>query len=567
MRMRWVRLVMLAGLGAVICTNVRSPAAAGAPEVRVLSSLETVRPEGTPGGVGEAKLEAARGEWESFQVVVHTGAAPMAALSLRAEPLLGAHGSRIEMRLYRVGFVQVETPSNTEGAPGLWPDPLIPAVDDFDHQKRNAFPIRVEAGHDGAAWIDVFVPRTAEPGSYRGAIVVEDGTRAIARVPVSLLVHRFTLPTTSSLPVTFGFAASTAGRGHFHRAPTAGEAQDLARKYALAALRDRIGLHGGTGEPAPYAADGAGKLRIDFAPYDAEIAPFLDGKADPGGPAEGARWTAFDLRVPYRLAGAERAAYLAKLEAHLASRGWIDRVFDYTADEPGDPQLPSVRARAVALRESAPRIPRLVTRAPCEGLAGAVDIWCPPMNLVEDKPGAPPLGPLHAPDKVRRGERVWWYQSCLSTGCDIVGSGYFTGWPARVVDAPPVAQRIFEWLTFRRGIGGELYYNTVEGYDGDPWRDPLRHGGNGDGTLFYPGRPDTIGGSTQIPVESIRLKRIRDGLEDYEYLKLLARLASPAEAQRLARRVADRAFDWDHDPAHLLSTRAEIARRLDALTP
>jgi len=31
-------------------------------------------------------------------------------------------------------------------------------------------------------------------------------------------------------------------------------------------------------------------------------------------------------------------------------------------------------------------------------------------------------------------------------------------------------------------------------------------GGNGDGTLFYPGSPDRIGGHTGIPVDSIRLK-------------------------------------------------------------
>ena len=47
--------------------------AAAAPEVFALSSLDTVRPRGTPRGRKAAQLEAARGEWESFQVVVRAG--------------------------------------------------------------------------------------------------------------------------------------------------------------------------------------------------------------------------------------------------------------------------------------------------------------------------------------------------------------------------------------------------------------------------------------------------------------------------------------------------------------
>ncbi len=73
---------------------------------------------------------------------------------------------------------------------------------------------------------------------------------------------------------------------------------------------------------------------------------------------------------------------------------------------------------------------------------------------------------------------------------------------------------------------GELYYsmNEAYGHSNDPWTNVRLFGGNGDGTLFYPGRPDRIGGHTDIPIESIRLKLIREGMEDYEYLALLARL-------------------------------------------
>ena len=77
------------------------------------------------------------------------------------------------------------------------------------------------------------------------------------------------------------------------------------------------------------------------------------------------------------------------------------------------------------------------------------------------------------------------------------------------------------WLTFATGATGELYYSTSRSLS-TAWSNQYLSGGNGDGTLFYPGTPDVIGGTHPIPVESMRLKRIRDGREDYEYLRILA---------------------------------------------
>ncbi len=549
-------------IGVIGCLCAGAPVVARSvegPRIYALSSLATVRPRDTPvGGAGRAiELEAARGEWESAQILVRAGARPV-RFSVAAGELSGPGGARLPApELARVGFIEVTTPSNIEGSTGAWPDPLIPAVDRFDKQQRNAFPSTIAPGGDGTAWLDFFVPAGARPGRYHGVATVSDGETVIAKVPIALLVHAFSLPASSSLPATFGFSALTAGEGHFHRRPTIEEARELARRYALAALRHRISLHGGTMEAAPSDE----RERIDFSAYDAEVGPFLDGSADPGG----ARFSAVDLRIPERLQGEPRGRYLAATAAHLASRGWIGRVFEFLADEPRETDLPSVRARGAWFQRSAPGIARLVTRKLDPRLDGAVDIWCPVVNQLDDKPAGEGGPPRAAYDpRIERGERLWWYQSCMSHGCDIVGGSYFTGWPSYAIDAPAVGHRILEWLTFRYRVGGELYYDTVDAYRGpDPWRDVHRHGGNGDGTLFYPGRPDAIGGTTHIPVESIRLQRIRDGLEDYEYLSLYARLAGRAAAERFAARVATRTFEWDHDPARLSETRAALARALD----
>jgi hypothetical protein len=540
--------------------------AAAAPglEVRAASPLEQVFPHAWPAGTPGATLEAARGEWEPFQIVVRADAHALTDVRASAAPLVGPAGARLAApRLYRVEYLTVKTPSSVEGHAGLWPDALIPDVDSFVGERRNAFPFAVPAGEARALWVELYVPASTAPGVYRGAVTVRAAGLPAVDVPIALTVHPFVLPRTSSLPVTFGFASAALAPAH----GPGGDDPALPARYAVAALRHRISLHGGSMDPPPLVVRPDGTLALDFRAYDAEVGPFLDGRADPDGPSAGARWSAIDLRVPQRLAGETRERYVRAMVAHFRARGWIDRLFDYTFDEPADGQLAEVRARAERLRAAAPEVPRLVTKELTPALAGAVDIWCPVVNFLDDKPGNSRLPPRADYDpRLARGERLWWYQACMSHGCNIIGGDYFTGWPSQAVDAPAIAHRIFEWLTYRYRVGGELYYNTVEAYARglDPWRNQLLFGGNGDGTLFYPGRPDRIGGRTHIPVESIRLALIREGLEDYEYLLLYERRHGRAAAEAIAASIAPRTFAWQHDPARLFAARHELAAGISA---
>src|SRR5581483_2367546 len=72
------------------------------------------------------------------------------------------------------------------------------------------------------------------------------------------------------------------------------------------------------------------------------------------------------------------------------------------------------------------------------------------------------------------------------------------------------------------------------------WTAPYDGGMNGDGTLFYPWDSASVGGADPIPIESIRLKRIRDGREDYELLKLAS--AKSADDATAATQLAQAEF-------------------------
>ena len=71
--------------------------------------------------------------------------------------------------------------------------------------------------------------------------------------------------------------------------------------------------------------------------------------------------------------------------------------------------------------------------------------------------------------------------------------------------------------------------------------------------LFYPGADAGIDG----PVPSMRLKALRDGLEDYEYLALAG-----DDGKELASTLAKSWTQWETDSAKLFAAREELAKRI-----
>jgi hypothetical protein len=62
----------------------------------------------------------------------------------------------------------------------------------------------------------------------------------------------------------------------------------------------------------------------------------------------------------------------------------------------------------------------------------------------------------------------------------------------------------------------------------------------------------------------MRLKAIRDGMEDYEYLRILAAQEGVEVARQFAERLTTGWTRWEKDPGRLQEVRKEIGRRIDA---
>ena len=543
--------------GVLAAVAVLAPASGSAAQVWTALATEKIRPSAAARADASAHLSAARNEFEAFQVVVTGDAADVRAT---VSDLVGP-ATISGVRLYRVETMDLANASALDGGTGPWPDALVPDVDEIVGERRNAFPFQIADGGSHAIWVEVLVPPGAPAGDYQGQVHVT-WTGSDATVPVTLTVWPFTLPSTASMKSAFLFTYGAIPAAH----GLSGDAfYQLRQRYGAFALDHRISL--------TNHDDGQWK---DLSHFDAYYGPLMDGAG--ATQLQGARLTSLQY-----LGDDGDATWMGQWFQHGTARGWNDRQFQYTCDEPpngtcgwGDIAGRAANARALGLRTL---VTTTVQEADQAGVTSSVDLLVPVINYLDDKPGNTFSGSQRAAYDAflaaspRR--ELWAYQSCMSHGCGgTVNFGnpsaddqYYTGWPSYMIDASAVRNRAMQWLAFRYGLSGELYWETAYALaQGDAWTSQWYFTGNGDGTLFYPGTPAKIGGATDIPVASIRLKMIREGMEDYEYLKLLSDLGDAPLAHQIADGLFPNAYSTEQSPQDLMAARAQIAQRIIDLT-
>jgi hypothetical protein len=266
---------------------------------------------------------------------------------------------------------------------------------------------------------------------------------------------------------------------------------------------------------------------------------------------------------------------IAGFYRHLEEMGWADKAYSYSFDEPDTGALSRVADALRHFKDAAPDLKRLVTNGYTPELDGMVEIWTPLLSKFSSSWAEP---------RRARGEHLWWYV------CTTPNSPY----PGYFIDQPGIDQRIQFWMKWKYQIEGSLYWSTTHWNEHNtdlaslqnPWTDPqsyLWNGyrlGNGEGRLFYPPR-DFADGKPRLskPVVSIRLKIIREGIEDYEYFHILReRVALTSSRPELAetRRVAAALLELPSEivrstrmhterPGELQAYRVRVARAIEAL--
>jgi hypothetical protein len=548
--------------------------------VWVTDGMVKVHPDQAPGAVHWADLWAAKNEFESLQVHVRASSTNM-QVSVSVSDLVDARsGTHIaasdHVFVFREAYLNITTRSDANGTLGQTPDPLIPTVDPYVHETRNAFPVTIPTGETRSAWIDVLVPQNAPSGYYTGTVTVTDGTTTLATLPVRLAVWDFALPSTATLRSGFGLgwdSLCTQAYGDYYACnafPGAGGDSDKATELTHVQqgklfLDYRVSLADVVYAPV---------TGTDFTHFDAVYGPLLGGTADtrlPGAKLTGIWYTGDDTD----------SAQMSNWRDHFAAAtNWGTLSAAYYCDEPPNGcSWSEALSRATAIHTATPGLLTLLTTdyssASAHGLLDAVDVL---VSIVEEME---PRGGTNARSSydtwlTKPNKHLWWYQSCDEhESCDNGSPGPAEStWPSYMVDATPTRNRVFQWLAYLDRIEGELYYasdycwtaddcgDATSGNTRDPWVSIYAFGGNGDGTLYYPGTPAKISGSTPVPVPSLRLSLIRDGMEDFEYLHALDAAGDGAFASTTARGFITNATTFNNDPAALQSARRALGDRL-----
>lgn len=531
--------------------------------LEAVDPLQKVFPESNYFAPMKAHADAARGENASFQLVVR-GTSTITDLQIKVEPFSDGNHSLNEIKTGFIGFVKVgrknPEPSKDSYAPisGFYPDPII------YREKQN-----VPFGTTQPLWISVKVPTNAVPGDYQSKIEISgniSGRRFIESKDMTLKVYKPVIEKTS-LWVTNWFFPD--------RLKYLNNNKDV-RKYSdkywelmkilahtLAEYRQNVAMI----SPLEYTNFKMvnNQWTFDFTNFNKLVQLFIDegviGRLEGGHLGrriDGGWLSPFGLSVPViendsvrmemMLPNSEKLkqfykAFLPALYQNIEQKGWTDRYIQHIADEPINENVASYIEISKFIKNLVPQI-KIVEACHSHLLDNMVDVWVPQLNFLRD-------GIDFYTAQQAKGKEVWFY-TCLAP------KGEFAN---RFIELPLIKTRLLHWVNYRYGINGYLhwgynYWGTESPYD-DTSGIILSSGNilpGGDSWIVYPGE------NTLYP--SIRLEAMRDGIVDYELLKMYNQ-AFPEKAKEMVRTTV---YHFEHYDTNLGDFRKKRRQILEDLS-
>ena len=481
-----------------------------------------------------------------------------------------------------------------------YPDIAVPLelVGDFE----------IAAGSSQSIWADIYIPKSAAAGTYRGTISVRQpgGNQSVA---VELRVFDHTLPDdpTAKTMLYIGHE-DIANRYTGNAFPPCGSSQDelnsrVRDRHFQVAHRHRVSLIDSNAGECDAPSD---RPRAEWiARLDGSLFTAARGYAGPGvgvgngvfsigtygswdwqGEGQQSMWRRTDAWESWFRANSpatERFLYLTDEPdtSNAAEMAEVQQWASWMDSNPG----PGGSLRSLVTMSA----PDALTRAPSLDIAaswfnvGPQSSWQAAVDSFE-----------RDPDK-----RVYFYNGHRPAG------GTFA------IEDDGVALRVLAWVQHKMGVDRWFfwegtYYNNFQGSTGETnvFRQAMTFGdndgfdnergesgwnyGNGDGVLFYPGTDvlfpaDSYGVSG--PFASLRLKHWRRGIQDVEYLVAAAR-RNPSRVTQIVEQLVPRVMwengvsdpqdptwvlsdiSWSTDPDVWEAARCELAGILDpALGP
>jgi hypothetical protein len=485
---------------------------------------------GTFSKAGEVAL--AGNEYESIQLVLRSKT-KVSNVTVSVSDLTNETNAKIsskDIQILLVGYVNTKRPTYDVDYVGWWPDPLLDFLNTFELDANVWQPV----------WLDIHTSANLTPGNYSGTITVGgDGVETL-KIPLHVKVWKFSVPHEKHLPLALNWwdgselvnvfesqyasnpeefqkykaylkgkaARETLGIDALNMLAIRGKIQRVLIEHRLNPLRIY-------NETPPLTSDVKMLKDAGFKTYCILMI-----------------WSQRQLKDGDPYPADKKKAYMDMLEEavpRLKKAGLLEGAYVYGFDECNQNEYAAIADIFGEIKRRWPELQTMTTAYDYTyglktGLADVVDIWVP-------------LTPKYDQtlDQVRlahtRGENIWWYV-CVAPEHPYANLfvEYSSAEHRLLMGIMPfkfdsqgfLHYSLNYWKTgqFHTPFKEHLNKGPLTNYDGRSWGDS-----NGDGLIFYPG--------DNGPVVTIRMKNMRDGLEDYEYLWMLRDYIDKAKTGKL----------------------------------
>jgi hypothetical protein len=460
----------------------------------------------------------------------------------------------------------------------LIPDALMPLED---------WPVDLPKGNQTAFWAEFDIPRTCPAGIYEGTAKIS-GTDS-GELPFVVQVYDVTLPEKQTMDVMQWISMDLSAMNN-------GTATDMYTVYDMIEkiIVPFVSKYGQNSFNTQYYqryyldqrlvknAKGEYEMKLDFSTLENEINMYLRAcpdlhyiqggnvisnvshKSDSGLLVVGGYEFNEDgtLKVtdngdgtyyPVHTYVDEKGQYSKEAEAYFSlyfhalqeflrahklkdGRTWLDIYLQTVCDEPGDIAAPAYERVAGYIKKGAPDIKIMDPIGTHKIGAQYIDIPCPCIDRLEGDNGYDWADTQKA-----------WIYCCVGPQ----GNGL-----NRFIRLPLIKTRLIHWLNYRYDTVGFLHWGLnywMGAPNGDPWKNAYGAYVGGDMWIIWPGYKKVY--------PSIRLAAMRDGIRDYELLRMVG-AKSESEAKQICRSEVTDTFHYSTDVAKFRAARKEILEYL-----
>ena len=325
--------------------------------VGISTGMEKILPRDMPVTVraaSECSISLAQNEFEGLQVTVLPVKQDLADVAVTISPLKldGSHElfPQSDLQIATVGYVETKKkPPYHVDYIGWWPDPLLdfcPAVS-------------VKQGELQSFWIRVHAKRGQKAGVYRGTLTVKATNATPIRLPFSVRVFDFTLPTQPPLPTAIAWNHP---------------------QFEKTAMQQRGGKENWPKMKYVYA-DFLTDYLLDWGniyirtPPDFEVIQYLHDKG---------KLTTFGLGDASAWSEAEISSVIKRLRPiyeEAKQRNLLKYAYIYMYDECQADRFPLIEKCASAVKAAFPEVLLLTTSYDhsfgADTVVKSIDAWCP----------------------------------------------------------------------------------------------------------------------------------------------------------------------------------------------